>query len=89
MDFDITFGSKESIQFFDNILNSPHVQIFDSPAIQSLIRYKWGKAKIFFIVECTLFLFYLAFISAHAIRNRDDRWIVALVFCFSVLHCAE
>ncbi len=33
MEFDVTFGSRESIKFIDTMIDSKYVEIFDSPAI--------------------------------------------------------
>lgn len=89
MEFDMTFGSKESIEFLDSLLESNHPEIFMSPAIQSYVRYKWQLAKIFFFFECALFLTYLAFLSIHATLLRDATWIVTIILIFSFMQAGE
>ena len=36
--FDIAFGSEGSVNLFNALIESPHREIFNSPAIQSLVR---------------------------------------------------
>lgn len=89
MEFDISFGSRESIEFLDGLLDSPHVEIFNSLAIQNYIRYMWKGAKIWFLFESIGFTLYLLFLSMHAVFTRGSSWNVVVILSFSLTQACE
>ena len=46
----MVFGSKNSIDVVDGLIDSKHLTVFESPIVQAYIRYHWRTARKFFCV---------------------------------------
>lgn len=69
---DTVFGSKDSIEFLESIIDCPNDDIFTTPFIREIIFYKWKYVKWVLLPQAFLYLLYTTFLSYYLIFNFGE-----------------
>lgn len=78
-------GSQSSNELLDSIYTCPNEEIFLSPYIQSIISYKWKKARYYMFCQAFLYFLYLLLLGQHIIMLDSSSSLIITIFSLNSL----
>lgn len=83
--FNISAGSRESLDFLRSTLASPNSDIFRTKFIKSILEGKWNQVKWYMYSQGIIYTLYLISLSMYVLYFQDDLLMLATPFIFSIL----
>lgn len=81
----VSYGSKESLDFLKSLEKCKNNEVFKLPAVQGYLNYKWDQSQVFLLIEAILHFILLISFNVYATRFdlRDNMilMIVILALC--------
>lgn len=82
--FNFYDGSRESVDFISSLLQCPNKEIFRTKFIQSILKVKWSKFKVYQNIQAGVYLVYLMILSIYLAFYYKPGDKAAAIFLFII-----